>query len=160
MIILVHWISKESPIWGEGRLDNLNSLYQKLLCQVKLARRFWRKRVPLFQQIWTPLSKDALRQIWLKLVSYFWKHCHHVSFMLPWIFIWKQNRGIELWLFMSTNLNPLNKTMCCVQFGLKQHRCFWEFVNVKMLDRKINRQTERRRTTGYRIQLGSLELSA
>ena len=139
MIILVHWISKESPIWGEGRLDNLNSLYQKLLCQVKLARRFWRKsfkkssmffkyviiispwtkRVPLFQQIWTPLSKDALRQIWLKLVWYFWKHCHHVSFMLPWIFIWKQNRGIELWLFMSTNLNPLNKTMWCAQFGFK-----------------------------------------
>ena len=93
----------------------------------------------------SPLPKDVLCQVWLKLAQWFWRrrlfissmYFHYLCNYLP-----LEKAGPFIW----TNLNPLHPRMLCAKFGWN-----WpsgsgeEDENVKSL-RQLRRQ-KRRRTT-------------
>ena len=81
----------------------------------------------------SPLPKDALCQVWLKLAQWFWRRFFLISSMYFHYFIiispWKRARP-----FIWTNMNPLHPRMLCAKFGWN-----WlsgsgeEYENVKSL---------------------------
>ena len=85
----------------------------------------WEKKNPIIYENWmvlqlntleSPLQKDALCQIWLKLALWFWRKRFLISSMyfcyLIIISPWKRV-GPTIW----TNLNPLYPRMLCAKFG-------------------------------------------
>ena len=88
----------------------------------------------------SPSFKDALCQVWLKLVQWFLRRFFKISSMYFRYFVIispLKMAGPFIW----TNLNPLHPRMLCAKFGWNWHSGSWEEdENVKSL------QTDRRRT--------------
>ena len=112
------------------------------LCQVwlKLALSFWRRRFFNFVNVFSlfrnylrlekgralhlnklesPSHKDALYQVWLKLVQWFLRR-RFLNFVNVYSPI-RNNRSLEksrvLHFNIWTNLNPLHTRMLCAKFG-------------------------------------------
>ena len=72
----------------------------------------------------SPSPKDALSQVWLKLVKWFWRrflnssmHFHYFIIIFPWK---------RVWPFIWTNLNSHLPIMLCAKFGWKMWPTFLE----------------------------------
>ena len=108
----------------------------------------------------SPLPKDALCEVWLKLAQWFWRRrfFNFVNVFLLFRNYLPLEKGGS---FICSNLSPLHPRMHCAKFGRNWPSGFGEEdENAKSLqtDRQIDGQTDRRRTTGD--QKSSLEFLA
>ena len=92
----------------------------------------------------SPLPKDALCQVWLKLAQWFWRRRFFLILSMYYQYIviispWK--RAVP---FIWTNLNPLHPRMICAKFGWNWPSGSWEEVENReslQMDRQTDRPT-------------------
>ena len=110
------------------------------LCGYYLALE---KRVALhLNKVESPLAREALCQVWLKLALWFWRRgfinfinvYHYLVIISPWK---------RAWPFIWKNVNPLHPNMLCAKFGWNwPSGSMQEDENVKSL--QIDRWRDRR----------------
>ena len=109
-------------------------LYLRILCAKFYIKRFFKFSMFFFSKLsksamifhfevghslplnyisWIPIPQGHFvpSRRFLKVVNVFLLFCHLITLDMAWLFIW-------------TNLNPLNPTMLHAKFGWNWHRCF------------------------------------
>ena len=103
-----------------------------------------------FNKFESPLPKEALCQVWLKLTQWFHRFLISSMYFRYFIIIFSWKR---MWPFVSTNLNP----RLCAKFSWNMSSGSWE--ENKSVKSSPRRQRRRQQTILIRIAHTSLRLS-